>query len=163
MPVRVPVGMASITHALLAALLPLGLGAAAGPAAGADPQPVTPFVPGIHEDPELAAAWQRWQSKHIDDYVITVRESCFCVRTQPVETVIRGDRTVRVTRGDQRLGPARGWSMDELYTLVRDARADADRVDVDWSRRGVPRSIVVDPRAMVADEETYYSVTVSRL
>ncbi|MCF6379021.1 DUF6174 domain-containing protein [Nocardioides KLBMP 9356] len=53
--------------------------------------------------------------------------------------------------------------MDELYSLVREARAEADRVDVDWTRRGVPRSIVVDPRATVADEETYYSVTASRL
>jgi Family of unknown function (DUF6174) len=154
--------MTSMKHALLAALLPLGLGAAAGPAAAADPQPVTPFVPGANEDPELSAAWQRWQAKDIDDYVITVRQTCFCARTQPVETVIRDDRTVRVTRGDQRLGASRGWSMDELYALVREARSDADRVDVEWTRRGVPRSIVIDPDTMAADEETYYSVTLRR-
>ena len=54
-----------------------------------------PFVPGINEDPDLSAAWQKWQAKGIDDYVITVRLSCFCVRTAPVATVIRDDRTVR--------------------------------------------------------------------
>ncbi len=150
-------------HVLLAALLPLGLGAAAGPAAAADPQPVQPFVPGINEDPDLSAAWQKWQSKGIDDYVITVRETCFCVRTEPVETVIRNDRTVRVTRGDRRLKASRGWSMDELYSLIRSARTEAERVDVEWTGRGIPSSIAIDPSTMVADEETYYTVTLSRL
>lgn len=155
--------MTTMTHVLLAALLPLGLGVTAGPAAGADPQPVRPFVPGINEDPDLVAAWQTWQAKGIDDYVITVRESCFCVRTKPVETVIRDDHTIRVTRGDRRLRASHGWSMDELYALVRSARAEAERVDVEWTRRGVPASIAIDPSTMVADEETYYTVTLTRL
>jgi len=154
--------MTTMKHALLAALAPLALGAAAGPAAAADPQPVQPFVPGINEDPDLSAAWQKWQSKGIDDYVITVRETCFCVLRKPVETVIRDDRTVRVTQGDRRLKASRGWSMDELFSLIRDARTEAERVDVEWTRRGVPSSIVIDPSTMVADEETYYTVTLSR-
>ena len=155
--------MTTMKHVLLAALLPLGLGVTAGPAAAADPQPVQPFVPGIAEDPDLAAAWQAWQSKGIDDYVITVRESCFCVRTRPVETVIRDDRTVRVTQGDRRLRSSRGWSMDELYALIREEQAEAERVDVEWTRRGVPTSIAIDPSTMIADEETYYTVTLTRL
>ena len=155
--------MTTMKHVLLAALVPLGLGAAAGPAAAADPEPVRPFVPGINEDPDLSAAWQTWQSKGIDDYVITVRETCFCVRTAPVETVIRNDRTVRVTRGERRLKTSRGWSMDELYSLIRSARTEAERVDVEWAGRGVPRSIAIDPSTNVADEETYYTVTLSRL
>ncbi|RYB88831.1 hypothetical protein EUA06_18790 [Nocardioides glacieisoli] len=155
--------MTTMKHVLLAALLPLGLAATAAPAAAADPQPVQPFVPGINEEPDLSTAWQKWQAKGIDDYVITVRESCFCVRTQPVETVIRNDRTVRVTRGDRRLKASRGWSMDELYSLIRSARTEAERVDVEWTPRGVPSSIAIDPSTMVADEETYYTVTLSRL
>ena len=155
--------MTTMTHVLLAALLPLGLGATAGPAAAADPQPVQPFVPGINEDPELAAAWQTWQAKGIDDYVITVRETCFCALRKPVETVIRNDRTVRVTQGDRQLKQSRGWSVDELYTLIRSAQGEAERVDVEWTRRGVPSAIAIDPSTMVADEETYYSVTLSRL
>jgi hypothetical protein len=155
--------MTTMKHVLLAALLPLGLAVTAGPAAATDPQPVQPFVPGTDDDPDLAAAWQSWQAKDIDDYVITVRETCFCVRTKPVETVIRDDRTVRVTRGDRRLEASRGWSMDELYALVRSAQAEADRVDVEWTRRGVPSSIAIDPSTMIADEETYYTVTLTRL
>ena len=96
--------MTTMKHVLLAALLPLALGAAAGPAAAADPQPVQPFVPGINEDPDLSAAWQKWQAKGIDDYVITVRlRPASASATEPVRTVIRDDRTVRVTQGDRRL------------------------------------------------------------
>ena len=152
-------------RACLALLLPLtmGLGASAAPAVAADPQPVTPFVPGINESPALSGAWQRWQSKEIDDYVITVRVSCFCVPTDPVVTVIRNDRILRVTQGDKRLHVRRGYSMDELFSMIRTASAEADRVDVDYTRRGIAKSIAIDPDEMTADEETYYSVSLSRL
>ena len=161
--VRVVPGMTTLKHVLLAALLPLGLGVGAGPAAAADPQPVQPFVPGTDEDPDLSAAWQEWRSRGIDDYVITVRETCFCVRTDPVETVVRDDRTARVTRGDRRLKASRGWWVDELYALIRSAQADAERVEVEWTRRGIPASIAIDPSSMIADEETYYTVRLRRL
>ena len=151
-------------RALIAALLPLTIGAAAAPAgAAADPQPVTPFVPGINEDPVLSAAWQRWQAKGIDDYVITVRLSCFCPPSEAVRTVIRNDTTRRVTKGDRELPARRGYSVDELYTMIRSASAEADRVEVDYTRRGVPKSITIDPIENAIDEETYYSVSVTRL
>ena len=158
--------MTTMTRALIAALLPLTIGAVAAPAVaavGADPQPVQPFVPGLDEDPDLSSAWQRWQARDIHDYVITVRRSCFCVPTDAVRTVVRDDTTRRVTRGERTLPARRGYSVDELFTLVRSASADADRVDVDWTRRGVPTSITIDPDEMAADEETYYSVTLTRL
>lgn len=151
-------------HALIAALVPIALIAGAAPAvAASDPQPVQPFVPGINEDPELSAAWQKWQAKGVDDYVILVRLSCFCVPAKAVRTVIRGDRTVKVTQGDRRLRPRRGWSVDELFSMIRDASAASDSVTTDYSRRGVPQSIAIDPSTMVADDETYYSVSVVRL
>ena len=155
-------------HALVAALVPLSLvlggwSAGATPAVVADPQPVQPFVPGINEDPELSTAWQTWQSKEIDDYAISVRLSCFCVPAKPVVTVIRGDRTVKVTQGDRRLGPRRGWSMDELFSMIRDAGATSDAVTTDYTRRGIPTSIAIDPSTMVADDETYYTVSVVRI
>jgi hypothetical protein len=156
--------MTTMKHALVATLVPIALGAGAAPAlAAADPQPVQPFVPGINEDPELAAAWQKWQSKGVDDYVISVRLSCFCVPEKAVRTVIRNDRTVKVTQGDRRLRSRRGWSMDELFTMIREATAASDSVTVDHTRRGVPRSIAVDPSTMVADDETYYTVSLTRL
>ena len=150
-------------HALVAALVPIALGAGTAPAAASDPQPVQPFVPGINEDPELSAAWQTWQSKEVDDYVISVRRSCFCVPGMAVRTVIRNDRTVRVTQGDRRLAPRRGYSMDELFSMIREASAASDAVTTDYTRRGIPRSIAIDPSTMVADDETYYTVSLTRL
>jgi hypothetical protein len=156
--------MTTLKQALSAALIPLALGAVAAPAvAASDPQPVQPFVPGINEDPELSAAWQKWQAKDIDDYVISVRLSCFCVPTKPVRTVIRNDRTVKVTQGERRLRPGRGYSVDELFAMIREASAEADSVTVDYTRRGVPKSIAIDPEEMAADEESYYTVTLTRL
>jgi hypothetical protein len=156
--------MTTMTRALIAALVPITLGAGAAPAVAAvEPQPVQPFVPGINEDPELSAAWQKWQSKHIDDYVISVRVSCFCVPAKAVRTVIRNDRTVKVTQDDRRLRPSRGSSMDELFTLIREASAEADSVSTDYTRRGVPQSIAIDPSTMIADDETYYTVSLVRL
>ncbi|PKH43698.1 DUF6174 domain-containing protein [Nocardioides alpinus] len=153
-----------MTRALLAALVPITLAAGTSPAvAVADPQPVQPFVPGINEDPDLSAAWQRWEAKDIDDYVITVRLSCFCAPSAGVRTVVRDDSTRRVTRDDRTLSAGRGWSVDELFAMIREESAEADSVTVDYTRRGVPASIAIDRDQMIADEETYYSVTLSRL
>ncbi|RYC12651.1 DUF6174 domain-containing protein [Nocardioides zhouii] len=159
--------MTTMKHVLTAALVPLALvvsgwSAGATPAVAADPQPVQPFVPGINEDPELSTAWQEWQSKEIEDYVISVRVSCFCVPAKPVVTIIRGDRMIKVTQGDRRLRPRRGSSMDELFSMIREATAASDSVTVDYARRGVPKSIAIDPSTMVADDETYYTVSVVR-
>jgi len=154
----------SWTGALLTTTLSVLLGTAEAPSyAVAEPYPVTPFVPGINEDPTLAGAWQKWQAKEIDDYVITVRLSCFCIPEAAVRTVIRNDSIRRVTQGDKRLGPRRGYSMDELFIMIREATATADHVTVDYTRRGVPKAIAIDPEEMAADEETYYAVTLSRL
>jgi ribosomal protein L13E len=156
--------MTSMKRLSLVALLVTSFAAAAAPSyAVAEPQPVKPFVPGINEDPALSTAWQQWQAKDIHDYAITVRISCFCPRSLPVRTVIRDDRTVRVTQGDRRLRPGRGYSMDEVFGLVRDAQATADDVTVDFTRRGVPTSIVVDRIKDATDDELYYSVSLSRL
>lgn len=156
--------MTRLKRSSLALLLTLALGAGAAPSyAAADPMPVDPFVPGIDEDPTLAKAWQRWRAKEIDDYVITVRLTCYCPPEPAVRTVVRDDEIRRVTRGEKRLGPVLGYSMDEMYVRVREAMADADRVEVDWTRRGVPRAITIDPDLGAADEETYFSVSVSRL
>jgi len=149
---------------LLVPALVLALGAGAAPAyTVADPRPVDLFVPGIDEDPELAAAWQDWQATGLDDYVVSVRLSCFCPPSPAVRTVVRDDAIVRVTRGERRLRPGRGWSMDGLFLMLREALVDADSVDVRFTPRGVPKSITVDPERTVADDETYYTVALSRL
>lgn len=53
--------------------------------------------------------------------------------------------------------------MDEMYALVREALAEADSVDVDYTPRGVPVAIWIDPDSTVHDEETSCSVSLSRL
>ena len=156
--------MTTMKRACLAVLVPLTIGGGAAPAlAAADPYPITPFVPASDDDPELSEAWQAWQSKDIDDYVVTVRTTCFCPPTEAVRTVVRDDSIRRVTKGDRRLAARRGHSMDELFTMIRSASAEADRVEVDYTRRGVPTSITIDPIENAIDEETYYSVSLSRL
>lgn len=148
----------------LLVLLPVALlGAGAPSAHAADPQPVRPFVPAADEDPDVAAAWQDWQARDVHDYAISVRLSCFCVPREAVRTVVRSDRTVRVERGGRRLAPARGWSVDEVYSLISRALPGSDSVRVEWSRQGVPTSVAIDPSEMVADDETYYTVSVRRL
>ncbi|GAA1927479.1 DUF6174 domain-containing protein [Nocardioides hwasunensis] len=156
--------MTSLMRVSLVALLALTIGAGAAPSyAAADPHPVQSFVPGVDDEVTLARAWQRWEEKGIDDYVVTVRRSCYCLPEKPVRTVIRGDRTVRVTQGDRRLAAERGWSMDELFTVIRDAQGEADTVRVDYTRRGVPKAIAIDRSTMIADEEISYTVSLSRL
>ncbi len=154
----------TLVRVLLALLPAVLVGAGTTSAyAVADPQPVRPFVPAADEDPELAEAWQDWQARGVDDYVITVRLSCFCVPREAVRTVVRDDRTVRVTRGERRLAPGHGWSVDEVYSLISRALPASDSVRVDWSRQGVPTSVAIDPDELTADEESYYTVSVRRL
>ncbi len=147
-----------------ATLLTLAMSAAATPTyAVATPQPVTPFVPGIAEEPLLSGAWQAWQGKEIDDYAITVQRSCFCAPKPKIRTIIRNDTTRRVKQKGKQLRAGRGYSVDELYIMIRDAQAKGHQVDVDFNRRGIPVTIAIDPEPMVADDETFYKVSVSRL
>ncbi|CUR61235.1 exported hypothetical protein [metagenome] len=155
--------MTSMKRVCQAVLLSLALGAGAAPSYSvADPRPVDPFVPGINEDPQLAAAWQDWQSRGVDDYVLAVQRRCFCPPSAAVRTVVRDDAIVKVTQGERRLRPRKGWSMDGLFIMLREALAEADSVDVQFTPRGVPKTIAVDPERTVADEETYYTVALSR-
>ena len=53
--------------------------------------------------------------------------------------------------------------MDQLFAMIREAYATADRVEVTYTSRGVPKSIAIDPEELAADEETYYTVSLGRL
>ena len=120
------------------------------------------FEPTTSDDPDLVAAWSAWEDKGIDDYTTTVRLSCFCPRIPAVRTVVRNGEVRTVTQGGQRLPERRGHSMDQLFEMLRDAHASADRVEVTYSPRGVPRSITIDPEELAADEESYYTVRLTR-
>lgn len=120
------------------------------------------FEPTPTDEPTVLAAWQAWDKKGIDDYTTTVTLSCFCPETPAVRTVVRDGEIRRVLQGGRRLGHGRGYSMDDLFLMLREAHRDADRVEVTYTARGVPKSIAIDPEKMATDEETYYTVSLVR-
>lgn len=120
------------------------------------------FEPTATDDPQLVAAWQAWDTKDIDDYTTTVALSCFCPQMPVVRTVVRDGEIRKVLQGGRRLGHGRGYSMDDLFLMIREAHETADRVEVNYTPRGVPKSITIDPEKMAIDEETYYTVSLVR-
>jgi hypothetical protein len=147
--------MTTVVRALLLSLALSAVPVAAYAADTVEPAPA--------DDPELAAAWQAWEAKDIDDYTTTVALSCFCPEIPVVRTVVHGGKVRKVTRGGRRLAHRRGHSMDQLFEMIRSAHESADRVEVTYTPRGVPKSITIDPEKLMADEETYYTVSLSRL
>ena len=57
------------------------------------------FVPESTDDPALVKAWETWDSKGIDDYVTSVRLSCFCPEMAAVRTVVRDGEVHKVRQG----------------------------------------------------------------
>lgn len=143
-----------MTRALLPALLLLLVPTAAYAA--------DTFEPEATDDPALVAAWQAWDARDIDDYTTTVRLTCFCPEVPAVRTVVRDGEVRRVTQGERRLALRRGHSMDDLFLMIRDAHETADRVEVTYTARGVPKSITIDPEKLAIDEERYYTVSLVR-
>jgi Family of unknown function (DUF6174) len=115
--------------------------------------------PGIEDGSEqraLDAARERWRDAAIDTYRFRVRIVCFCAPnfTRPAVIVVRDGRPVDPPRRLRRVA-----TVPRLHREVQ--RAIDDRVDglsVRYGRRGVPRSISIDPSRMIADEETGYVV-----
>jgi len=120
------------------------------------------FVPTATDDPELVAAWQAWDNKDIDDYTTTVSLHCFCPDIPVIRTVVREGELRKVTQGGRRLAHRRGYSMDQLFEMIREAHATADRVEVTYTPRGVPKSITIDPEELAIDEESYFTVSLTR-
>ncbi len=153
--------MTTLVRALLLSLALLFVPGVAQ-AATAPASAVTPFVPQPGDDPALVAAWQAWEKKEIDNYTTTVQLSCFCVESPVVSTVVRRDKVRAVYEARSRSSSSEGYSMDRLFTMIRDAQASADSVTVKYSARGIPKSIAIDPIKMAADEESFYSVRLWR-
>ena len=75
---------------------------------------------------------------------------------------MRNGEVRKVTQGGRRLALRRAHSMDDLFSMIRDAHETADRVEVTYTRRGVPKSITIDPEKLAIDEERYYTVSLVR-
>ncbi|HXH81280.1 DUF6174 domain-containing protein [Nocardioides sp.] len=121
-----------------------------------------PFEPAPTDDPKLVAAWEAWESKGIDDYATTVRHHCYCLPIPPVRTVVRDGEIHKVMQDGRRRPDGKGHSMDQLFLMLRDAYDNADRVEVTYTPRGVPKSISIDWDEVMVDEEQSYNVTLVR-
>jgi hypothetical protein len=117
------------------------------------------FVPQQSDPKALRRAWRAWQRLGADDYVLRVQNYCFCLDRPPLETTVDGDEVTSVRyQGHVRELRRKGYDMDRMYLILRDAYAHADRLSVRYSQRGVPTRVLIDWELMMADEEANYSV-----
>ena len=117
------------------------------------------FTPQAGDPAALRRAWRHWQRLEADDYVLRVQNSCFCVERPPIDTkVVDGEVTSVTYQGGTRELRRKGYDLDRMYLILRDAYDHAYRLDVRYSDRGVPYRISIDWELMVADEEAYYTV-----
>jgi hypothetical protein len=153
-----------MTRLLAVLLLVVGLGLTSGTAdatissdRGAPTYP--DFVPAASDPAELRAAWRTWQELDAAAYTLRVKNSCFCIERPALETeVVDGEVTAVTYQGQARELRRKGYDMDRMFLILRDAYAHAAELDVHYSNRGVPTRIAIDWDLMIADEEAYYSV-----
>jgi len=154
-------------YAVLVLVASLGLtsGLVSGPAAGVEVRPdqgahvYQDFVPTASDPAELRAAWRKWQRLDATAYTLRVQNYCFCIERPPLDTAVSDDEVTSVTyQGRARELRRKGYDMDRMFLILRDAYAHADFLDVRYSDRGVPYRISIDWELLMADEEANYSV-----
>ncbi|WP_156411576.1 DUF6174 domain-containing protein [Nocardioides sp. Soil805] len=124
------------------------------------PIPVEPFVPRTGDDAQLVRAWERWQSRGIEEYVTRVSLSCFCAPRPALRTEVHADDTQLVTtiEEDPQVRRVKGYGADRLFRMLRRAYAEAESVEVEWTRRGLPREVAVDHVGGAVDDEVTYRI-----
>jgi hypothetical protein len=142
------------------------LGLVSGTAADAQTRPdrsgahvYQDFTPAASDPAELRAAWRKWQRIDASAYTLRVQNYCFCIDRPPLDTAVSDDEVTSVTyQGRSRELRRKGYDMDRMFLILRDAYAHADLLNVRYSDRGVPYRISIDWELMMADEESNYSV-----
>jgi hypothetical protein len=120
---------------------------------------ITAFHPERTDRAALVREWRVWKRHGIGAYSTTVSRGCFCPSEAPIVTDVRRHRVTSVHfAGTTDEVTGHGYEVEHLFRVLRRAYRTADVVTVHWTRRGVPRSIYVDPSRMVADDE--YTLTV---
>ncbi|WP_457206760.1 DUF6174 domain-containing protein [Nocardioides sp. P5_C9_2] len=154
-------GAAAVLLATALTLTPAS--ARAAPDAEPVPIPVKPFVPRTGDDVQLVRAWERWQSRGIEEYATRVSISCFCAPRPALRTEVHADDTQLVTtiEDEPQVRRVKGYGADRLFRLLHRAHADADSVEVTWTRQGLPREIAVDSIAGAVDDEVTYRIRFS--
>ena len=143
--------------ALLAGLLSPPAAIAVAPSGTGHTYP--DFAPEPSDPRVLRKAWRAWQRVDASDYLLRVQNYCFCPQRPPLETTVEDDQVTSVTyQGGTRELRRKGYDMDRMYLILRRADAHAHRLDVRYSKRGVPYRVYIDWELMVADEEASYEV-----
>jgi hypothetical protein len=110
---------------------------------------------------ELERARDRWQSRHLGDYAVTIRRDCFCIpeARRPVRVHVHAGVVVSARFADtgEQL-PAElsflALTVDQLFALADDAVHRAGQVEVTYDAIfGYPRIISVDYQFDIADDE----------
>jgi hypothetical protein len=148
----------TIALAAAAAAAALVLGAGASSAIAQAPQrSVDPGITNGTAQQQLNAAKQRWQAAQISNYHYTVERQCFCAPSfrGPVTIVVRNDKPENTPAGFENVA-----TVPLLHAIVQKAINDkVDHLAVVYDRRGVPLSIAIDGRVMIADDEITYLVS----
>jgi len=153
-----PIALTVSTLALLAGLLSPSAAVAESPPDSSG-HTYADFVPKPSDPKPLRKAWRAWQRLDPSTYVLRVQNFCFCVERPPLETTVADDEVTSVKyQGGTRELRRKGYDMDRMFLILRDAYARADRLEVRYSNRGVPHRISIDWDFMIADEEANYSV-----
>lgn len=130
----------------------------------------------------LSAVWanmnkakELWNSKNINHYMVKQQHSCFCTpnSTHPIQFEVKNGAVVTGSLEDinetDKL-PASQLTVDPMtaekaFAFIQDAidrKADSIVVEYD-AKLGNPTKINVDYSTMMADEEAYYTYSVTEL
>ncbi|MDX1755424.1 MAG: DUF6174 domain-containing protein [Marinobacter sp.] len=116
----------------------------------------------------LEEAMALWAASGIENYQITVQQSCFCLRefTQPLRVTVYGDQVANVTGLEQPLSQREQLDTSRLtvaglFAFIGDAqRRDVERLEVRYHPDlGYPVEIAYDGHAMIADDEWHVSLS----
>lgn len=117
------------------------------------------FTPERSDPKALRQAWRRWLQQDTASYVLRVKNYCFCPDRPPIDTTVSDGKVTSVKfQGRAREMRRKGYDMDRMFLILRDAYAEADVLRVKYSKRGVPFRIAIDWSFMIADEEANYTV-----
>jgi hypothetical protein len=102
---------------------------------------------------KLDRARKRWRKAKIHNYRFELTRQCFCPPTTWT-LFVRGDKPQRPPAQARQVATVR-----RLHRRVQDAIDDrVSGLTVRYDKRGMPRFIGIDPRALTIDEEISYKV-----
>ncbi len=120
-------------------------------------------------------AKQLWDSKNINHYMVKQQHSCFCTpnSTHPVQFEVKNDAVVtgsledisetdKIPASQLTIDP---MTVEKAFVFIQDAiDRKADNITVEYDAKlGNPTKINIDYSTMMADEEAYYTYSVTEL